>query len=540
MAIIPVRDLSQYGVIADRAVLDVPINAFTDARGVVFNNGRVNRAPVLKELKTEDVTPDEVIHVTNIRQPGTPDKVLACEKDGRLFLYNGAVEDEVTPSGFTPADSDTRFTTTVLGDIYYVNREADVPYKLGLTDTDYVELDNWDDTWKCRSLRTYADLLVAINITEGVANYPNRIRWSEFAEAGTEPSTWDPDTTNNAGLNDIVEMSAPLLDGLALRDVFMVYSDRETWQMNLIGGIEVMEFRKVWDDVGVMSQNCIVEVDGQHIVFGLSDIIIHDGVSKKSIVDGRVKNRIFNTLDSKKKEVCFCVHNPMRSEVWFFYASKFSKCQYVDTDYANEVAIYNYSNDTWSFADVPNVGAACLSTLVEDNTTWSGFTFTWDEFTQTWGALEGFDERIIHCFSNGASDIGIADTQFLVFDNIAYGAKANLGLSTRATKNCYCTHSGVDLDVLGLPLTGYKYVVAIYPQLRHQGTSGLVYIQVGSALYPAQSLSWNVKQPFDGTVDHKLDIRVGGRIMGWSFLVSPGQDVQISGFDLDAFQKSLR
>src|SRR3546814_18151609 len=78
-------------------------------------------------------------------------------------------------------------------------------------------------------------------------------------------------------------MKVEIIDGLSLRDSFIIYAKNEVWTMDYIGGNYLFRWRKIYDKVGILNQNCVVQVDGLHYVFDKDDIYLHDGASKKSI-----------------------------------------------------------------------------------------------------------------------------------------------------------------------------------------------------------------------------------------------------------------
>ena len=55
--------------------------------------------------------------------------------------------------------------------------------------------------------------------------------------------------------------------------------------MDFIGGNDVFSFNRVFDKVGLINSNAVVEAEGRHYCFGLDDIYTHDGTSKISIAD---------------------------------------------------------------------------------------------------------------------------------------------------------------------------------------------------------------------------------------------------------------
>ena len=51
MPILPIRDLGSTGTITDVSPYNIPINAFNAAFNVRFDEGRVSRAPIFRNIK---------------------------------------------------------------------------------------------------------------------------------------------------------------------------------------------------------------------------------------------------------------------------------------------------------------------------------------------------------------------------------------------------------------------------------------------------------------------------------------------------------
>src|SRR3546814_4620412 len=66
-------------------------------------------------------------------------------------------------------------------------------------------------------------------------------------------------------------------DLLSLRDSFIIYAKNEVWTTDYIGGNYLFRWRKIYDKVGILNQNCVVQVDGLHYVFDKDEIYLHDG-----------------------------------------------------------------------------------------------------------------------------------------------------------------------------------------------------------------------------------------------------------------------
>src|SRR3546814_12047020 len=87
------------------------------------------------------------------------------------------------------------------------------------------------------------------------------VKWSDLTGFGAGPATWDHTSpSNSAGENIINEMKVEIIDGLSLRDSFIIYAKNEVWTMDYIGGNYLFRWRKIYDKVGILHQNCLVQI----------------------------------------------------------------------------------------------------------------------------------------------------------------------------------------------------------------------------------------------------------------------------------------
>ena len=56
---------------------------------------------------------------------------------------------------------------------------------------------------------------------------------------------------------DLAEGYDPIVDGLSLRDTFIIYKQASVWRMDYVGGTYVMRFSKVLGTSGAMNRNCV-------------------------------------------------------------------------------------------------------------------------------------------------------------------------------------------------------------------------------------------------------------------------------------------
>ena len=122
-------------------------------------------------------------------------------------------------------------------------------------------------------------------MVEGSTIFPTRIRFSDITTANSIPGSWDAtDATKSAGFIDLVQIPTEIKDGLTLGSNFIIYSSDQTWLMEFVGGQFIFNTRKLFSDAGVINQNCVVEADGRHYVFGPNDIYMQTGLQSSPYV----------------------------------------------------------------------------------------------------------------------------------------------------------------------------------------------------------------------------------------------------------------
>jgi len=188
MAILPIRELGSTGVITDKSPYNIPINAFSRGFNVRFDEGKVLRAPIFRTVK--DTLGFNPRFVYGIVPSVGFDSVVMASDGWNIYEYaNASVSNR---SGSITGSSDPRpYTGTSLADVTYINRPDRVPVYRGPAGVNFADLPNWDANWRAASLRSYGDFLIALNMTEGAANYPSRVRYSNLALAGSVPDSWD-------------------------------------------------------------------------------------------------------------------------------------------------------------------------------------------------------------------------------------------------------------------------------------------------------------------------------------------------------------
>lgn len=334
--------------------------------------------------------------------------------------------DGTTPVTYNATESQPWYNCMV-SNCVVMNNENDVPqvkefYTLdtdsgkpvGETTNYFVDLPGWGQqtngdaqedgslatvtyNWRCGRIRSFNNRLFAMDMHEAGASgvmthYPLRLRWSNFSEENQAPTLWDdlvayrsPDDyaaaveNGYAGWADLADSKGTIQDILPLNNYIFVYTETEVYQGYPTNRADMpFQFKKLYNDMGALCPSCVVEVDGKHFVVTQHDVILHNGVSRKSIAVNRVRDKLINEISSVNPLATKCYLYNDRKEVWIAYVRAGSP---KGTWAANKAAVYNWEFDTWYFMDLPGTYDFCLTDppVLISGDTWESMTgTTWD------------------------------------------------------------------------------------------------------------------------------------------------------------------
>ena len=526
-----IRDVGAIGVVTDIRPASLPLNGFSRAKNVRFDEGRVARSPVFRKVKDSlGFNPRYTYGLQGEYGGGFASIVMVSDTYEFKAYQNGAVSSLQGSLSATSASANS-LTGTNLADVVYINRSDQVPAYMANNGSSFATLPNWDSNWRAESVRSYGDFLLALNLTESGVGYPSRIRYSNLALANSVPDSWDAtDTTKSAGFNDLVQMQSGIVDGMTLGTNFIIYSKDQVWLMEFVGGTFIHNFRKLYSECGVINQNCILEVEGTHYVFDHDDIYVHDTHTRQSICDERVKAYIFGGMNTAKTDRCFAHHNPELDEVMFCYVSGDDMAEYTNGERCNRAAVFNYKKQTWSFMDLPNVSSATMGT-VSSSVTYAQSTYAYQGTGGTYYTQEaGYDLHSLFVGEANSVD-GITSAKLYGLDLSDAGSLA-FPLDTEANKSPFLERQGIDLDEMD-SLDGYKVIKKILPQVDTQNPNKQFVFTFGSSDLLGDTTVYQPSITFNGAAEYKIDTRVAGRYLSYKMTVTDDKDFSFIGFDID-------
>lgn len=472
------------GVIADEVPQELPDGAWTSAGNVRFKDGYAQRFS--GHTSTFTTPPAAAYHVANY--PIAAGNFWIHSGLASTYADNGTTQTDITGTSLT-GTADNRFTSCVLGGVYVQNNQADVPsFWAGDTGTNLATVTGWNSAWRCKSLRSFKQYLLALNVTKSTTNFGSMVKWSGAADPGSLPTTWDEaDATNDAGEVDLSETPDSIVDGLALGDTFLVYKERSIYGMQATGGNEIFRIFRVPGDHGALAQNCVAEFPGGHCVLTASDVVVHNGTSPQSILNGRMRRYLFGDIDPTNFRRSFLVANHAQQEIWVCYPA-------IGETTCTKALVWNYQGNTFGVRDLPNATAAAFGPLsVSASDTWDADSDVWDDDTSLWDQVDvsQADKRLL--MASTAPALYLMD-QSGNFSGTAY----------TATLQRTGMHFGSPSMV--------KTVRSVYPRI--DGPTGTtVSIQVGAANDPETSPVWSPAVTYTIGSTYKADIFATGRFL---------------------------
>tara|TARA_R100001530_G_scaffold135816_1_gene114060 strand:+ start:103 stop:1647 length:1545 start_codon:yes stop_codon:yes gene_type:complete len=497
------------GVAKDINNLAIPAEFYSHVNNVRFGDGAAKKISGHDSVFTApSVAPYFLINWTT----GT----------NSYWFYAGAAKiyrtDGSTNTDFTRASGgDYSLTATqnwvgiVYNGLVILNNGVDDPQCLANTGASaFTDLTNWPASTTCKSMRAFGNYLIALNLTESSTIYPNKIRWGDAAENFALPSSWTASATNDAGSTTVGDEGDFIVDGLQLGSVFIIYKEQSTWLMSFIGGNLVFSFKKLFSDSGVLSRNCVAEFNNQHFVVTQGDLIIHNGVSKKSVANNTVRRELFDNIDSTNYAKTFVYHNKSKSEMWVCYPQ-------IGSTNCDKALIYNYINDSFSFRDLPGIQhiASGIVNPGASTVVWSAQSQSWIAYntTETWGE-RGYNPADMSTLMAGTSN-----TKFFRGDYGTDFAGANFTMT---------------LERKGLVLDKNPNTVVSVRKMTPRGSgTGSVNVYVGSSMTPNGTYTYSNPQSFNPNTQNKIDARSTGKYIAVKFEQTTNKEFELNGYDLE-------
>jgi len=496
------------GVISDLSPYELPNDVWSSGNNINFRNFRTNR-----ELGYSQVFPDLDI---------APLFSLFSNVEGvgnwfyggltKIYKTQGTTQTDITKvSGNYTGNFLEGWTGDIFNGVAIMNNSVDAPQYYDTTTAKMKDLTGWPTDYTAAVVRPFKNYLIALNITDDAGeNIPSLVRWSNAAPTGSVPADWDNvNPASQAGENSLADSGGVLIDGRALNNTFMVYKSDSVWGMQFIGGAFTFNFRKIFSDQGALSSDCITEFDGKHFVVTSSDVYIHDGTTKESIITNKIKRNLFSQINGAYFNRVKCVADTPNKEVWIYFPSTDSTNGLCD-----RALVWNWETNDWSpraIQDITHIAVGDINPVESD--TWDGSPAgSWDEDTTQWGEGSYNPSETELLLSNYADSKFFQANLSTTLDGLAYTSSVErIGLDFQDDLN-------------------YKYVNTITPHFIGEGT---VKVSVGSEDRQGQGIAWSQPVTFEIDQDYKADFRVSGRYIAVKFESVTSTSWNLTGYTVE-------
>lgn len=569
MPIKRIRGVGSVGVIKDLPPFEIPSEAWSDAKNVRFAGNRIEKVSGYFPVLTEEM-PDEIpLAITgrnNTRSQiyGTPTSLYLVEGTqhrnvSKLIDPNLPDTDPLNRYVYDARPESTWYYTT-LSNAVVMNTKEEVPQGLAPYDSSFSDIPGWgypqgtqdaegnplpQVDWRCGRIRAFRNYLVALDMTEQGVDIPQRVRWSNVAYINSLPPDWqENDENKDGGFNDLSDANGRVVDGVPLRDSFVIYTDKETYLMEYVGGIFVFQFKKLFSDVGLLAPECAAEFEQKHFVISKDDIFVHNGSTREPVASSRVKKYLIEEISSVNPLATKVFAYTPAKEIWITYVGPGSTAKDIDDVTSpwvcNKCAVWNWEYNTWSFFDIPpsmDVNLVAAPNLLARE--WSDYDDPTEDYWDAakwayfqWNTL-GKD------FVKNIPYIASTDKCLYTMDIGNRFAKFNPVDRTIVRKDIIAElkRYHLDLDDAVEDTRTHKLVTSIIPQIRG---SGQLRWQVGGSENATRDPTWDGFTVFDVENDVKVDAFSNNRYPAIRITdYSPGE-WSMTGYDIEFVTEGIR
>jgi hypothetical protein len=506
---------------------EVPEKYWTFANNVGFRDGFAERVNGWESIYGDAL--DTPLHVrnsffegSNYWIYGTANGIFVTTADGTHY--------DITPATDPPVDTTVNdWTSCELNGIPILNYRNGPPvYWERDVGTACQPLPGWTGNGTvggaCNVVRAFKNYIIALGFSQ--VGLPDVVAWSDAAEPGAVPQFWRPFLSTDAGSFALGGTPEAIVDGVTVRDQFLVLKSHSTHLMQYVGGNFIFGQREFLSSTGALSANCAVEARGSAVIFADGDVLITDGNTVDSLVDRRVRRKLAASLSQDNYKASYVCHNTNRNEVWICFPT-------AGATYANTALVFDLESGRerttnqaltggLSFRDIYNDGNGCpyavqgnVSEVFSINT-WDTQGYFWDtpEADVLWNATQ------VQAANDGLIGIKTGTPGLVLMDSRRDKGEGNLAVSLRRDSLDFGDASMV------------KLCNEIWP--RFTGSPGdSINVRVGTQMFPDDEIEWLPYQAYVIGQDRKLDVLAQGRYLSFQFTSTGGDVWNLPGFDVN-------
>ena len=426
----------------------------------------------------------------------TPDAFYWLYASGAgIGVTDGQTHFNITPAAGVASLWPTRWTSANLNGLITLNNQVDIPvWWDNQTGNIMTPLPGWPAATTAGSIRPFKNNLIAMDIRDAAGDFTNQLMWSDFADPGAIPQSWTPLPENSAGFNTLSDTIGSLIDGVSIRDSFLLFKDHSTYIMNFIGGNFVFAFRKLFTTSGILSTNCAAEYLGKAVILTDGDLILTDGQRADSIIDKRNRKWLFNNIDSSNYANSFVVALHNRNQVWICFPEN-------GQTEPNLALVWDASDNSYGVRELTPKTPHIARGLVGNVTgviAWDDDPGSWDTDVTSWNSS---------LFNPTEDALLQADRVNTLFYAINETNQYN-GVNVNANVTREGLNFGEDEH--------WKLVRSVWPRVT--GNVGTVIdIRIGSSNQDGDPVKWSPIVQFTIGMNEKIDTFAQGRFIHISF-----------------------
>ena len=372
-------------------------------------------------------------------------------------------------------------------------------------------------TWQAHGLsakvvRSHKNFLFALNLQQSSTVLATSYRWSHPADINGLPYTWDEtDLAAIAGIASVGGNMGDLVDGLTLRDNFMLYSQRGISVLSFVGGDLIWARTVLSTSYGLLAKNCVVESKGYHYFLSEGDILKTDGNSIVSVLHNQMQTQLVNNIDTINYMNSFAFSNPVTEEIWFCIPQ-------VNHVLPNIAFVISAQDDLVSMRSIPDTTTGInFGPNLQVPILWSNVLGGWDQNPKNWT----YDPTSIF-------------SRTIVSTNNVTSAIISLELDDATTTQ------NTLLERLSFPVEGQEVVTTTQSVFPHIVSQEPVLIQLGSQQFVAGPVAWKSPVSFDPNTMRKVDIRTTGKLLSWRISSTGTLPFTLTGLDIQYVVNGLR
>jgi len=517
----------EIGMVADASTNEMDPRAFSLIKNARIQDGSVERIqghqPALKP------PPSGQDPLWTLFAPLQQDNYWIWASPSKVYSYTaGGTHTDITRASGAYNAGPRAWNGGIFNGIFFCNNGADPPqvWLNPAPGTPLVDLPNWPAGTLAKYMSCYKNYMVALYITKTSTVFPQMVKWSHVADAGSIPTSWDvTDPTKDAGEFPLAETPGILMGQMTMRDANIIYKNDSVYAMTLSGGTSIFRFQRILKEGGLLAPYGMAKFNLQgekHIVLSSDDVFVHDGNTATAILQRRLRKWLYANMDASTFQNSFIVINAAKTEAWICFPSN-------GAYYPDMALVYNYRNQSLTVRELPVISYASTGVLDDimgagSGGIWENDLDIWDNDKTNWGerSYNPASDKILYAKPGTNRQFYAADVTDY-FDGVPF---------TTTLERDGITITGQDMS--GKPiqdLAVVKLLSYIWPRIETDANLDFQYF-VGTQEKREDEIAWEGPFDYDPKTERHLCPLVSGLIISIKLVVTTAGFFKYNGYDI--------